>query len=104
MKRQNKISWKFAILTLVLTAGIAAIAFGALPSTNPAGASLVRASAETWSGSTQINPAGATAAVAGAFDASVDSTNPSGAIAYIGQFDPISAAVVSPGSQGWLAR
>ena len=104
MKGQNRFSLKYAILTLALTAGVVAIALGSLPSTNPAGATLVRATAETWAGATQTNGAGATVAVVGASDKSVDSTNPLGATAFLGHLDPISTLAVGPGTQGWIAR
>ncbi|MFH0794827.1 MAG: hypothetical protein V2A74_12435 [bacterium] len=103
MKLQSNLSPKRVLLIFALTIGIAAIAFGSLPSTNPAGATLVRASAETWSGSTQTNTAGATVAVAGAADSSIDTTNPLGATAFLGQFDPV-ANPAAPGRQGWIAR
>jgi len=78
-------------LVVVLTWGAfvpAAAAFA--PQQNGNGVSWVSASAEAWSGSGQVGPSGATVHLAGAFDSSVDTTNGSGAVAYIGLLDPIS--------------
>jgi len=59
------------------------------PSENGAGVRWVSASAESWSGSFQTNGSGANAHLAGAYDASVDTTNGDGVLAMIGLLDGI---------------
>lgn len=88
----------FAMFILAAAITLTAIA---AEQTNPAGATLTRISSDTWSASTQTNAAGATAQIAGTWDASVDSENPAGAFGYIGRFDPL---FQSGKSSGWLLR
>ena len=71
-----------------LTVAVGA-AWAFVPSVNLDGITWVRASAESWSGSSQANPAGAALDLTGAFGASVDTTNPAGVSGHIGQLDPI---------------
>jgi hypothetical protein len=80
---------KTAAAVLAAGALVASVGWAELPITNGAGVSLVRESAESWSGDTQTNGAGVTVTLAGAGDASKDTPlNTAGARAYVGLIDP----------------
>ena len=77
------------VATLGLIGLLMPLALATLPLVNPAGVSLVRSSAESSIGGSQVNMAGVGLEVTGAFDGALDTINSAGVTAFVGHLDPV---------------